>query len=49
MILFAMLLMARKTWRTLRVGSAYQWLQWHVWIALVSYRSSDPRRSPVSP
>ena len=37
MIAFAMLLMARKTWRTLRVGSAYQWLQWHVWIALVSY------------
>jgi hypothetical protein len=37
MILFAMLLMARKTWHTLRVGSAYQWLQWHVWIALVSY------------
>ena len=37
MIAFAMLLMMRKTWRTLRVGSAYQWLQWHVWIALISY------------
>lgn len=37
LILFAMLLMAKKTWRTVRVGSAYAWLQGHVWFGLVSY------------
>ena len=26
-ILVAMLLLAKKTWRTLRVGSAYAWMQ----------------------
>jgi hypothetical protein len=37
MIVFTMLLMVRKTWRTLRIGKAYAWLQGHVWIGLVSY------------
>ena len=37
LIIFAMLLLAKKTWRTMRVGSAYAWLQGHVWLGLVSY------------
>ena len=36
-ILFAMLFMAKKTWRSLRIGRAYTWLQGHVWLGLVSY------------
>jgi hypothetical protein len=37
MILCAMALIVRKTWRTLRVGRTYAWLQGHVWLGLVSY------------
>ena len=37
MILFAMALIVRKTWRTLRIGRTYLWLQGHVWLGLVSY------------
>jgi hypothetical protein len=37
MIVLAMALIVRKTWRTLRVGRTYGWLQGHVWLGLVSY------------
>ena len=37
LIAVTMLLMVKKAWRTLRIGSAYQWLQWHVWIGLITY------------
>ena len=37
MIAFAMALIVRKTWRTLRIGRTYMWLQGHVWLGLVSY------------
>jgi hypothetical protein len=37
MILFAMALIVRKTWRTLRVGRTYAWLHGHVWLGLVSF------------
>jgi hypothetical protein len=38
MIAFAMALLVRKTWRSLRFGGgSYAWLQGHVWLGLVSY------------
>ena len=37
MMLFAMLLSARKKVPTLRVGSMYTWMQGHVWLGLLSY------------
>jgi hypothetical protein len=38
LIVFAMALLARKTWRSLRFGGgSYAWLQGHVWLGLVSY------------
>jgi hypothetical protein len=37
MMLFAMLLGARKRVRTMRLGRAYWWLQGHVWLGLLSF------------
>lgn len=37
MMLFALLLVARKRLPTLRVGRAYWWMQGHVWLGLLSY------------
>lgn len=37
MLLIALLLGARKRYRTLRVGKAYAWMQAHVWLGLLSY------------
>lgn len=37
MILVAMFLRARKKFRTARIGRAYQWMQAHVWLGLLSY------------
>jgi hypothetical protein len=37
MMLFALLLGLRKKFRTMRVGRAYQWMQGHVWLGLLSY------------
>jgi hypothetical protein len=37
MMLFALLLGARKKVRTMRIGRAYMWMQGHVWFGLLSY------------
>lgn len=37
MMLFAMLLGAKKRVRTLRIGRAYHWMQGHVWFGLLAY------------
>jgi hypothetical protein len=37
MMLFALLLGARKKVRTMRIGRAYWWMQGHVWFGLLSY------------
>lgn len=37
MMLFALLLGLRKKFRTMRIGRAYQWMQGHVWLGLLSY------------
>ena len=37
MMLFALLLGARKKVRTMRIGRAYAWMQGHVWFGLLSY------------
>lgn len=37
MMLFALLLGARKRVRTMRIGRAYVWMQGHVWFGLLSY------------